>query len=362
MYGNKQTEAGILDRMTISHAIELFLTDAATGSRHTRRTYRTALNQFQEYLSYLEAGADATDLKILDVDLLLNFATWLIDIRAIHKRTLQTYMSALMSFVRFLQIRDRLPLTASEMARLEEGVRRLRLNQRPPDLIPHPPREKELRALVYAAKSAEPKHRAERDQLIKLRNIAIIETLMSTGLRVGELVKICKKQLNPEEHSVWITGKGDRMRKVHFSKPAWQSTQQYLAARHNRDMAMADAAGNLPLFSRHDRRAGNRILSLNTASVQNIIRDLAFQARLGDRGITPHALRHYFGTRMYRATHDLAVTQTAMGHASPQTTRIYVRLQDNALKKAHDKAFAAEPEDGARASTRADTSTARSTS
>jgi len=75
---------------------------------------------------------------------------------------------------------------------------------------------------------------------------------------------------------------------------------------------------------------------------ERVIRKLAHAARLEDRGITPHALRHYFGTRIYQVTGDLAVTQTAMGHTSPVTTRIYAKLNDGAVKEAHEKAFPAE--------------------
>ncbi len=332
--------------MFIARAIDDFLADAATGSRHTRRTYRTALNQFRVYLEQQQLDPDATAVTVLDVDQLLTFASWLLDSQRTHKRTLQTYMSALMSFVRFLLIRDWLPLQAGELTRLEQGMRRLRRNQKPPALIPHPPLELEVRELIGAARAAELKHPTQRDWLLKLRNIALIETLLSTGLRVGELVQLVRKQLHPHERAAWVIGKGDYVRHVYFSDEAWQATQRYLNERRTLDAAMTNAVGNLPVFARHDRRASDRVLPLTSTSVQNVIAHLAFQARLEDRGITPHALRHYFGTRVYRATQDLAVTQTALGHASPETTRIYAQLTDNAVKDAHDKAFAAAKDAG----------------
>jgi site-specific recombinase XerD len=96
---------------------------------------------------------------------------------------------------------------------------------------------------------------------------------------------------------------------------------------------------DLPVFARHDKKAGSKVLPLSTQSVQNTIRRLAERAGLGAKGITPHALRHYFATRIYQTTHDLAVTQTALGHASPNTTRIYAKLEDNAVRNAHRDAF-----------------------
>ncbi len=348
--------------MTLIEAIDHFLLDAGTGSGYTRRTYRTALNQLQAYLAAQGLDCHTLDLSILDVDTLLNLATWLLTHKEVHNRTLLTYMTALMSFVRFLQIRDWLPLSSREVARLENGVRRLRANQRPPDLIPRPPKTHELDALITAARAVELKHSTDRDLLAKLRNIAMIEALVSTGMRVGELVKLKRRELDPDERSVWVTGKGNRVRKVLFDDTAWESTQYYLAKRREHDWAVTSAVGELPVFARHDRRAGNQILSLSTESVQNVIKALAFTARLEERGITPHALRHYFGTRIYQTTHDLAITQTALGHSSPQTTRIYAQLENRALQEAHEKAFGSASDDNDRSKSKAAISSARSAS
>lgn len=80
-------------------------------------------------------------------------------------------------------------------------------------------------------------------------------------------------------------------------------------------------------------------MPLSTESVQNTIRARLNPPGSADRGITPHALRHYFATRMYQTTRDLAVTQTALGHSSPATTRIYAKLEDDAVRNAHREAF-----------------------
>ncbi len=348
--------------MTLVEAIGHFLLDAGTGSGYTRRTYRTALNRLLEYLDAQGLDAQGLEMAEINVDTLLNLATWLLTHKGVHNRTLLTYMTAIMSFVRFLQIRDWLPLTSQELVRLEDGVRRLRSNQRPPDLIPHPPKEHELAALVAAARSIELRHQSDRDVLAKLRNIAMIETLLSTGMRVGEMVKLKRKELDPNELSVWVTGKGNRVRKVLFSETAWEATQYYLDKRREFDRTVTSAVGELPVFARHDRRVGNKILSLSTESVQNVIKDLAFAARLEERGITPHALRHYFGTRIYQATHDLAITQTALGHSSPQTTRIYAQLESRALQEAHEKAFGQVSEGKTKSSNKAEISSERSAS
>lgn len=326
--------------MLIFDSIERYLDDAATGSSHTRRTYRTAMNRFQTYLTEKGTPPESSDVDRLDVDRLLAFATWLLDGAGISQRTLHTYLAGLVGWVNFLQVRGWLPFTPQELARFQDGIKRVRRNQRPPDLLPHPPRPEEMEALVRAARET-PLRREDdtREQLAKLRDIAIVEVLRCTGLRVGELVKISRKQLDDEERAAWVVGKRGKVRRVYFDERAWGAMRRYLLERQSFDGSSGRPIAELPVFSRHDRRAGEKVLPLTTESVQNVIRRLATRADLAAKGITPHALRHYFATRIYQSTRDLAVTQTALGHSNPNTTRIYAKLEDNAVRDAHRQAF-----------------------
>ncbi len=325
--------------MTLDTAIHRFLQDASVGSTYTRRTYRSALNRFRMYAQEQGIDPEVAQVTVLNVDLLLNFATWLLNEQYAHKRTMQTYLSGVMSFVRFLFVRDLWQISPKDMSRLTEGIQRLRRNQKPPALVPHPPPLKEIQKLVEAARAVQVEVGDDRGELIKCRNVSIMETLLSTGLRVGELVKVLRKDLDSRDHSLWIRGKRGVERQVFFSAEAWDVTQRYLKLREPLDLARTRSVGNLPLYCRHDLGAGPRMRGLTTQTVQGVIRKLAHVARLEDRGITPHALRHYFGTRIYQVTGDLAVTQTAMGHTSPVTTRIYAKLNDRAVRDAHKKAF-----------------------
>ncbi len=326
--------------MLISEAIQRYLEDASTGSRYTRRTYRTAMNRFQEYLAQRGIPPETSALERLDVDRVLGFATWLLDEAGIGRRTLHTYLAGLSGLIQFLQVRGWLPFSPQELARFQDGVKRVRRNQRPPDLVPHPPRPEELEALVEAAHGVTLRRPDdERGQLAKLRDIAMVEVLRCTGLRVGELVSLVRKDLDETERAAWVTGKRGKVRRVYFDERAWAAVRRYLQARQTLDGASGRPLGDLPVFARHDRRAGSKVLPISTESVQNTIRKLAERADLGAKGITPHALRHYFATRIYQTTRDLAVTQTALGHSSPNTTRIYAKLEDDAVRRAHRQAF-----------------------
>lgn len=326
--------------MLIADTIERYLEDASTGGRYTRRTYRTALNHFQRYLAEKKIPPETCEVDRLDVDRVLGYATWLLDQADVSQRTLHTYLAGLVGWVQFLTVRGWLPFSPQELARFEEGIKRVRRNQRPPDLMPHPPRPEEMEALVQAAHDR-PLRRPDdlREHLAKLRDIAAVEALRCTGLRVGELVKLTRKQLDDQDRGAWITGKRGKVRRIYFDERAWGAIQRYLRERQPLDGATHRPLADLPIFARHDRRAGEQILPISTEAIQDAIRDMAERADLAAKGITPHALRHYFATRIYQTTHDLAVTQTALGHTSPQTTRIYAKLEDDAVRRAHREAF-----------------------
>ncbi len=332
--------------LTLDQAFADFLTDAVAGSRLTRRTYRTALNALAAFLR--EEGVEPATAPVaeLTVERALRWGTWLMHQHVrptgeagLSKRTLHTYLSALARLMRYLHARRLLALPGPELTRFHEGLRDIRRGQKPPQLLPHPPTPQQVEALIRAAREAEAPRDDLRAELRRLRNIAILETLRSSGLRVGELVKMRRKDLRHEDQSAWIVGKGDKERQVFFDATAWRAVQVYLEARRALDGASGRALGDLPVFARHDRKAGNRILPMSTEAVETVLKELAKAAGLEAAGITPHSLRHYFATRIYQATRDLAVTQDALGHSTPTTTRVYAKLDDEAVREAHRLAF-----------------------
>jgi len=94
----------------------------------------------------------------------------------------------------------------------------------------------------------------------------------------------------------------------------------------------------LPLFARHDRAAGDRVLPISTNTVRRVFDDCLKLAGI-EQPLTPHALRHTFATRAVEVTEDLAVVQDLPGHASPATTRVYTRVSSRRLRQAHREIF-----------------------
>jgi site-specific recombinase XerD len=158
-------------------------------------------------------------------------------------------------------------------------------------------------------------------------------------MRVGELVRLERGNLLYDVRGALVKyGKGKKDREILFSERAWAAIQTYLKARQ--DGTQARPLASLPVFARHDRGAGARVLPLSTRSVQNTFLDLASRADILERfHLTPHTLRHYFATEFLSETGDLALTQYALGHASPATTRIYAKTKREDYRRAHQRVF-----------------------
>lgn len=319
--------------LTIEDAIQNFLRDRAIGqSAQTIETYAQGMRRLSEYLDAIHHSPTRA-ASTLTVDHALGCARWLSEERGIAKATLRTYLSALSRFYAYL-LRERIVnLSAAEIERMREAYRQYRKGGARP--LPKLPPDEAIRALIAAARAVKPSKRA-RLELARLRNIAILEALRASGMRVGELVTLKRDDLDHRQRAARVTGKGDKQRIVYFDDAAWHAIDAYLRARN--DGARGRALYQLPVFARHDRRASTKVLPMTTDGVRLVFRQLARAAGI-EIVMTPHSLRHAFATKVLEATGDLAVVQDLLGHASPETTRVYAKVSSKRMRDAHRAAF-----------------------
>jgi site-specific recombinase XerD len=168
--------------------------------------------------------------------------------------------------------------------------------------------------------------------IIGLRDKAILETLFSTGLRVSELVKLNRDQLDLERKEFGVKGKGNKIRVVFLSDTAAQWIERYLRSRKD-DFR--------PLFIRYSgavaaQNSGEK-MRLTARSIQNIVEKYARRAGLPIE-VTPHTLRHSFATDLLISGADIRSVQEMLGHESIRTTQVYTHVTNRHLKEVH-KAF-----------------------
>ena len=347
--------------MTIDEAVERYLDYLrATRSKATADTYATGLNHLRGYLRDREMDPAEAEVDLLGPGLITDFITWLYDYlveevadgdeRRVSEATKSTYFSAVSGFLDYLVVESEalsMDGTSYDALRrtLSRAGRQRNRDKLPPDKLPSGEVVRmlleEVRAPLDLPDDVSDSVR-RRKRLIRLREIAIVEALLSSGMRVGELVRLERGHLLYDVKGALVKyGKGKKDREVLFSDRAWRAIQTYLKARA--DGAERRPLSSLPVFARHDRGAGDRVLPLSTRSVQNTFVDLASRAGILERfHLTPHTLRHYFATEFLSQTGDLALTQYALGHASPATTRIYAKTKREDYRRAHGRVFGSE--------------------
>ena len=333
---------------TIDNAIAEFLKALDTEqskSRHTVKTYRTALKRLREFWATLDAPPRTPDQ--ITYDHLTAFARQLKQAR-LSASARETYLIAIHQFLRYAMRQDWFAMTMRDQERWTEFRRKYHERR---DALPRALPEDTVTALLETARavaaatpaSTERRRAAgelQRERLAHARNVAIVSVLLQSGMRVGELVALKRGDLDHRARSAIVKGKGKKERVVWFGDNAWSALQAYLKMRT--DGATKRALAELPLFARHDRRTGDCVLPLTTQRVEQIFAMLVEAADLDlPFRPTPHSMRHTFATRVLDACGDLAAVQDLLGHASPATTRRYARVSAKRLRAAHQATFGA---------------------
>ena len=325
--------------LSLTQAVAAYL-DAVRLSRspNTARTYRNALRAFLWSLKEQGLDPDEAPLDALTEDMVLGF------LRALKVQAPSTerlYLTAVTQFYEYVVARWERPLN---LARVRLLIRQHA--RRPGQRLPQFPYSAIEKVLAYVDTLARQPARSPRVHLQNLRDRAFLWTLAHTGLRVHEACQLRRGDLDWNTGHAVIIGKGDRQDVVRFSPKALDALRAYLDARHPLDAKMHRALRALPLFARHDKRVGERVLPISTVTGRNIVRQRVREA-LGPRmvgRITPHDFRHYFVTRILKASGgNLKLAQRLARHRNIQVTQRYAHLDDRELDEAYRRIFA-EPE------------------
>lgn len=306
--------------MKLNEAHQLFLDDQSRRSPNTVRAYDLAVRQLVEHLDDPEL-----ETKALTAEHVLS-AVRRVHIRNVSRNTLASYTTGIFLFARFLVLERLVDFDLTDLERMRERTRAMlgRASRR----LPVVPSEDEVSAIIESARKVV--GHTPRLRLLAARNLALLQAIRTTGARVSEITGLRCKDLRHGERAALVLGKGDKERFVLFGEDAWADLMAYLELRGE------TCENGQPLFARHDRAARGELLPLTTNAVRDVLAQAAAEA--GVEYVHPHALRHAFATRVLTATGDLAATQDLLGHANPNTTRIYARLAGSHLRAAHDAA------------------------
>jgi integrase/recombinase XerD len=164
-----------------------------------------------------------------------------------------------------------------------------------------------------------------RDNCECARDLAMIDLLYSTGIRVGELVRLNISDIDFEERECIVYGKGDKERRVYFDAKAKLHLQNYISSRHDDNPALFTT-----LDAPYDR--------LKISGVEIRVRELG--RKISMERIHPHKFRRTMATRAIDKGMPIEQVQKILGHSQIDTTMQYAIVNQNNVKTAHRKYIA----------------------
>ena len=267
----------------------------------TLAAYRSDLGRFLEHLS--ELGVSSLDEVTADT----------LHAYAIHLRgsglataTVRRAQSALRAYFGFLAA---------------EGV----VGEDPTGRMESPVAAKGLPRVLSASEAARLVEAVDPDSRAYWRDRAVLELLYATGMRVSELTGLSVGDVDLDDRSCLVFGKGGKERLVPVGRPALAALGRYLREVRPK---LAKGRGRKALFlNQRGRRLGRM-------SVWTIVSRAAARAGL-ERGASPHTLRHSCATHLLEGGADLMEVKELLGHADISTTQVYTHLDTSYLRLTH---------------------------
>ena len=261
----------------------------------TLKAYRIDLEQFSALISQ-------SDLELTREGLM----EYISDLHQRYKpRTVKRKIASVKAFCSYLEY--------EELVR-ENPFSRLRLKLNPPLILPRTIPLPVIEAVLTAAYQAREETRTSEQQKSVLRDIAVLELLFATGVRVSELCALQYADVRLEEGEIKIYGKGAKER---FVQIANQDVLNALCHYRENYRDAIEQAG--AFFVNRSRRP------LSTQSVRAIVNKYCKLAGV-ESHITPHMFRHSFATLLLDEGVDIRYIQQLLGHSSIVTTQIYTHV------------------------------------
>jgi integrase/recombinase XerC len=320
---------------TILDAVDGYIDSVILSrSKNTARTYTNAMNAFLSSLDRMDIDPENTLASIATEDWITKFAD---DLKSYAPASERLYLTAVTGWYEYLAAEH---LADINLPRLRLLIKRR--SRKPGQRLPQFPREDIEAVLKHASSLSLAIAEDERERLINLRDRAFLLTLGDTGLRVHEACNLRRADLDWNEGRALLIGKGDREAVVRFSTRALSALKDYLRARSAYDGDSGRPLGTLPIFARHDRGAGRKVLPISTTTARAIVKSRVTEA-VGEASagtISPHSFRHYFVTTVLRGSGgNLKLAQELARHKNIAVTQRYAHLTDDELDRGYHEIF-----------------------
>ncbi|MDA0738310.1 MAG: site-specific tyrosine recombinase XerD [Nitrospirae bacterium] len=303
MAKNEETAVSELDYL-LNDYITIMRAERGLAT-NTLEAYRRDLGKFQRYCKEKNLQAP----NELTTQFVLGFLEFLRNL-ALSATSVARCMAAIRGFCRFLTTEKGIPDVLAQIPRSPKQWLKL----------PKTLTEAEITRLLDLPPGKGPE---------ELRDVAMVELLYATGLRVSELISVDLAKVNVEVGHVLATGKRDKQRVVPMGEAARKKIEQY--CQEARPFLLKQNNSSALFVTR-------RGTAMTRQSFWGILRRRALRAGITKR-IYPHMLRHSFATHLLDHGADLRAVQMMLGHADIATTQIYTHVEQRRLKEMHTAHF-----------------------
>ena len=290
--------------------IRSFLRYLLTGrnySPHTVTAYECDLREFLEFWESEFPGRVMTPEGV-DRRLIRRFLAWLHD-REFASRSIARKLACLKSFFRYLR---KMHVVASN----------------PASTVVSPKLERRLPRTLDEGSVARLMDQPDRTSTEGVRDAALLEVLYGSGIRLSELIGLLVADVDFENGTIKVTGKGSKQRIIPFGAKARAALRAYLAVR--------------PAFASKGPGVANAVLSsrgkaMSPKGVNRLMnRYIGMVSEIEKR--SPHVLRHTFATHLLNRGADLRAVKELLGHESLSTTQLYTHVSVDHLRKVYAQA------------------------
>jgi site-specific recombinase XerD len=302
--------------------IKKFLQHLATdrgASVYTQRNYRQAILEFHRWHQKERKQPPAWEsLQRDDFRAYLRF----VGRHRISRATIQLRFSALRTFYRFLVRHGAVassPIKNLALATIGKRLPMFLAPQQMAELLAAPLK------LLPSEGGSNSAHTAA--VFASRRDVAVLETIYSCGLRISELCGLVAQDIDWHERVVRVRGKGKKERLLPIGDPALEAIKDYWS------LLPQIPAGEAPVFL----TSAKKRTPVSPRHMQLRLKKYLAVAGL-DPHLTPHKLRHSYATHLLDGGADLRSVQELLGHAHLVTTQIYTHLTTERLKRAYDAA------------------------
>jgi len=278
---------------------EKYLDVEKNCSIHTLRNYKIDLKELTEFAK----NKEPKNITRLDIR---HFLAELKK-RGCSKSTIRRKMAAIRSFFRFL---------------FREGY----IKANPADSIFTPKPDKKLPEFLDYEATLKLVTSPVTDNVLGLRDRAILEVLYSTGIRVSELVSLNIENIDLIAGVVKVRGKGKKERMALLGNESQKSLRSYLREKS----ALGETERHAVFLNRFGGRISDR-------SIRRLIDKYVKKCSI-EQKISPHSIRHSFATHLINNGADLRSVQELLGHKNLATTQIYTHLGSRRIRKMYSKA------------------------